>query len=110
MPERKKFYEEVNEAVQAALEPIFKNHPEVDGMAVAVVYAQEIGDPPACIVLGDLNNTSLLCRLGIQTGKLQQVIGSGVSSHFAHAQQVAADIQQGEDEQTADQHGHEEEG
>ena len=108
-PKKKKFYEEIEEAVSTAIGALIEEWPELEGAAIALAYSQEIGDPPACVVLGDLNSTSLLCHLGIQTGKLQQTLGAGVTSHFEHASRIAAGIQQGNDEQGTDKDGDEKE-
>ena len=109
MPEQLKFYEQIQKEIEEALKPIIEGHPELEGAAVALAYAQEIGDPPAYLVFGDLQNTTLLCRLGMQTSKLQQVISNGVLSHFEHASRIAENMPKGSDEQATDQNGKQEE-
>lgn len=90
--EPKKFYEVVNDRVRDALTRLIAETPELEAAAVALLYSPEIGEPPACLVIGNLADTQMLCRLGIQTSRLQSVVARGVMQHMARASEVHAQI------------------
>ena len=101
-PERKKFYEAVNERLHAVVTELTEKFPELQGAVVALSYAPEIGDPPSCLVLGDLNDPQLLCRLGLQAAKLQTMVSQGISQHIARAMDAHARLTQEADAKQED--------
>jgi len=95
MTERKKFYEDIHAEVSEAIREIVDEHPELDGAAITLVYAPELRDTPACIVLTDLSDPGLLCRVGAQVAKLQAMVAQGISRHMSQAEEAFNRIKQG---------------
>jgi len=83
--QRKKFYEEINERLRDVVTKLIDEFPELEGAAIALTYTPELGDVPACLVLGDLNDPHLICRMGLQVAKLQSMVSQGVSQHIVRA-------------------------
>jgi len=94
MPDRKKFYEEINEQLHIIVMKLIEEHPELEGAAIALTYTSELGDLPACLVLGDLKDPHLICRMGLQVAKLQAMVSQGVSQHIARAMDAHAHLTQ----------------
>jgi len=94
MSDRKKFYEEINEQLHAIVMKLIEEHPELGGAAIALTYTPELGDLPACLVLGDLNDPHLICRMGLQVAKLQTMVSQGVSQHIVRAMDAHAHLTQ----------------
>lgn len=78
----RKFYEKINVAINEMVGKLIEDFPELEGAAIALLYAPEIGDPPACLVIGDLQAPETVYRLALQAVKLQNVIGQGITQNI----------------------------
>lgn len=94
MADRKKFYEEINEQLHTIVMKLIEEHPELEGAAIALTYTTELGDLPACLVVGDLKDPFLICRMGLQVAKLQAMVSQGISQHIAQAVDAHAHLTQ----------------
>jgi len=82
---KKKFYDDINEQLHTVVKELMAEHPELEGVAMAVVYDPALGDLPPGLVFGNLQKPEYLCQVGVQVAKLQAMIAGGVSMHFAEA-------------------------
>lgn len=97
MPENKKFYEKINEAIAECIRTLVDEFPELEGAAVALLYSPELGEPPSSLLICNQEDPTVACRAGKQVAKLQMVVAQGVLRHFARAEQAFGRIQQEEE-------------
>jgi len=88
MAERKRFDEEINARLHEMFGQLIEEFPELDGAAVALLYAPELTGVPAHLAFGDLQDPSIVCRLGATAAELPGVLGRGLSQFFRAAEEA----------------------
>lgn len=94
MSTKEKFNTAVHKRVTESVAKLMEDTPELDGIVVTLLYAEDLGSPsPEFLLFGDGRNPQFIARMGEQVCKLSQTLISNLGQHFADAVKLRQQLQ-----------------